>query len=143
MSIALHSRFFIIVMNALVLRRFANSFVSGGKVQVRNSLVQVQQGRIAPPNLSRRRNLTLHVKSSQSIELEISTIEDMEDVGAVLSMGTVGGDVLLLDGDLGAGKTCFSRGFVRARTGVKDLRVTSPTYLLSNTYPTSDDDGLL
>jgi len=142
MSIDLHSRFFIIIMNALVLKRFVNSFVSGGKVQVRNSLLQVQ-GRIPRPNLSQRRNMTLHIKSSQSIELEISTIEDMEDVGAVLSMGTVGGDVLLLDGDLGAGKTCFSRGFVRARTGVKDLRVTSPTYLLSNTYPTSDNDGLL
>eukprot|EP00979_Chaetoceros_neogracilis_P004817 scaffold838_cov218-Chaetoceros_neogracile.AAC.17 len=67
----------------------------------------------------------------------------MEDVGAVLSVGTKGGDVLVLDGDLGSGKTCFSRGFVRARTGFTDMRVTSPTYLLSNTYPTYDDDDLL
>lgn len=73
-----------------------------------------------------------------SLELEIATIEDMEDVGAVLSVGTVGGDVLVLNGDLGAGKTCFSRGFVRARTGQFDVRVTSPTYLLSNTYTTDD-----
>jgi len=41
----------------------------------------------------------------------------------------------LLGGDLGAGKTCFARGFVRARSGYFDMRVTSPTYLLSNTYP--------
>lgn len=81
--------------------------------------------------------------SNQSIELEISTIEDMEDVGAVLSMGTEAGDVFLLDGDLGAGKTCFSRGFVRERTGAVDIRVTSPTYLLSNTYPTGDGDLLI
>ncbi len=74
-----------------------------------------------------------------SLELEISTIEDMEDVGAVLSVGAMGGDILTLDGDLGAGKTCFSRGFVRASTGVSDLRVTSPTYLLSNTYPAGED----
>ncbi len=84
----------------------------------------------------------LFTKESQSLELEISAIEDMEDVGAIVSMGTTGGDVLLLDGDLGAGKTCFSRGFVRARTGVMDLRVTSPTYLLSNTYSTGEDDLL-
>jgi len=86
----------------------------------------------------------IHTKLNEklNLELEIATIEDMEDVGAVLSVGTKGGDVLVLDGDLGAGKTCFSRGFVRARTGFTDMRVTSPTYLLSNTYPTSDDDLL-
>jgi len=61
--------------------------------------------------------------------------EDMEDVGAVLSVGTGEGDVVLLGGDLGAGKTCLSRGFVRARTGDEEMRVTSPTYLLSNAYP--------
>ena len=37
-------------------------------------------------------------------------------------------------------KTCFSRGFIRAKTGFMDLRITSPTYLLSNTYPTHDGD---
>lgn len=86
----------------------------------------------------------IHTKLNEklNLELEIATIEDMEDVGAVLSVGTKGGDVLVLDGDLGAGKTCFSRGFVRARTGFTDMRVTSPTYLLSNTYSTSDDDLL-
>lgn len=57
-------------------------------------------------------------------------------------MNTGPGDVLLLGGDLGAGKTTFSRGFVRARTGAgDDLRVTSPTYLLSNSYPTVDEGG--
>jgi len=45
------------------------------------------------------------------------------------------GYAILLDGDLGAGKTAFSRGFVRAATGDWQRRVTSPTYLLSNTYP--------
>jgi tRNA A37 threonylcarbamoyladenosine biosynthesis protein TsaE len=43
-----------------------------------------------------------------------------------------------MDGDLGAGKTCLSRGFIRARTGISDERVTSPTYLLSNTYDAGD-----
>mmetsp|Transcript_31642 Transcript_31642/g.64270 ORF Transcript_31642/g.64270 Transcript_31642/m.64270 type:complete len:154 (-) Transcript_31642:326-787(-) len=37
------------------------------------------------------------------------------------------------------GKTCFSRGFIRGRTGVEDERVTSPTYLLSNSYVIDED----
>ena len=70
----------------------------------------------------------------------------MEDVGSILSVDTRGGDCLFLKGDLGAGKTCFARGFVRARTGDWNMRVTSPTYLLSNCYSADvdvdvDDDG--
>mmetsp|Transcript_58618 Transcript_58618/g.174498 ORF Transcript_58618/g.174498 Transcript_58618/m.174498 type:complete len:331 (-) Transcript_58618:223-1215(-) len=75
-----------------------------------------------------------------TMRLAVPTPEDMEDVGAVLSMGTGGGDTILLGGDLGAGKTCLSRGFVQARTGDPDMRVTSPTYLLSNSYPADGGD---
>ena len=86
----------------------------------------------------------IHDESSNySLELEIETPQDMEEVGGILSMGTCGGDIILLGGDLGAGKTCFSRGFVRARTGLMDISVTSPTYLLSNTYPTDDSSQTL
>jgi len=70
-----------------------------------------------------------------SVDLSIPTTEDMEDIGGLLSVNSTKGDILLLDGDLGAGKTCFSRGFIRGWTGLKNERVTSPTYLLSNTYP--------
>ena len=69
-----------------------------------------------------------------SLRLMVPTPEDMEDRGAVLSIDTGGGDTILLGGDLGAGKTCLARGFVRARTGDTTMRVTSPTYLLCNTY---------
>ena len=69
-----------------------------------------------------------------SLDLCIPTPDDMEDIGGLLSVNSNKGDVILLDGDLGAGKTCFSRGFIRGRTGLEDERVTSPTYLLSNTY---------
>ena len=80
--------------------------------------------------------------NNYSLVLEIETPQDMEEVGGILSMNTCAGDVLLLGGDLGAGKTCFSRGFVRARTGLIDLSITSPTYLLSNTYPTDSGQTL-
>jgi tRNA threonylcarbamoyladenosine biosynthesis protein TsaE len=44
-----------------------------------------------------------------------------------------GGDLLLLVGDLGAGKTTFVQGFAQA-LGV-DEPVTSPTFTLTRTYP--------
>ncbi|KAL3793396.1 hypothetical protein HJC23_001844 [Cyclotella cryptica] len=72
--------------------------------------------------------------NSYALTLAIPTPEDMQDIGGLLSINTQRGDILLLDGDLGAGKTCFSRGFIRARTGMEEERVTSPTYLLSNCY---------
>lgn len=37
------------------------------------------------------------------LELFVPTPEDMEDIGGLLSVGSKGGDVILLDGDLGAG----------------------------------------
>lgn len=71
---------------------------------------------------------------SQQLELIIPTAEDMEEFGSILSLDCEAGDVILLGGDIGAGKTCLARGFVRRKTGDDNLRVTSPTYLLSNTY---------
>jgi tRNA A37 threonylcarbamoyladenosine biosynthesis protein TsaE len=87
---------------------------------------------------------------SLSVELKIPTSDVMEEIGGLLystiddevssdesGAGAAAGAVICLDGDLGAGKTAFSRGFVRAATGDWSLRVTSPTYLLSNAYRTN------
>ena len=46
------------------------------------------------------------------------------------------GDIVALRGDLGAGKTAFTRGFVRFFS--PDLRVTSPTFSLVNEYKIND-----
>ena len=52
--------------------------------------------------------------------------------GAELAPVVRTGDVLLLAGDLGAGKTVFVQGLARA-LGVRE-RVTSPTFVLSRQY---------
>lgn len=49
-----------------------------------------------------------------------------------LAKNLQGGDVVLLTGELGAGKTHFVKGMARA-LGVEDV-VTSPTFALHNSY---------
>jgi len=46
------------------------------------------------------------------------------------------GDAILLEGELGAGKTEFARAFLRAATGDPALEVPSPTFTLVQAYDT-------
>ena len=45
------------------------------------------------------------------------------------------GDIILLDGDLGAGKTVFTKGVVSALSNNKSIAV-SPTFVIVNVYDT-------
>jgi len=57
-----------------------------------------------------------------------------ERVGESLGVLLKPGDLVLLTGPYGAGKTCFTRGVARG-AGVPDTRVvTSPTFVLMNVY---------
>jgi tRNA threonylcarbamoyl adenosine modification protein YjeE len=65
--------------------------------------------------------------------LEIATPDEMHDFGRRIAGLLQAGDVVLLSGDLGAGKTTFTRGVGDAL----DVRgpVTSPTFVLARTHP--------
>lgn len=51
------------------------------------------------------------------------------------------GDCYFLRGRVGAGKSAFSRAFVRAAAGDPYLPVPSPTFLLLNTYEVGEGEG--
>jgi len=56
-----------------------------------------------------------------------------EELGGTLASSLSPGDVVLVEGDLGAGKTTFVRGACRA-LGVT-VPVTSPTFTIGQLYP--------
>ena len=64
--------------------------------------------------------------------VEISTTADMENVGRMLGAVAQAGDVIVLTGELGAGKTTFTRGFAEALEVVTP--VSSPTFIVARTH---------
>ncbi|HEU4839408.1 MAG TPA: tRNA (adenosine(37)-N6)-threonylcarbamoyltransferase complex ATPase subunit type 1 TsaE [Micavibrio sp.] len=58
-------------------------------------------------------------------------------LAAKIAASARSGDIFLLEGPLGAGKSVFARAFVRALCG-KDTDVPSPTFTLVQTYETEE-----
>lgn len=76
----------------------------------------------------------------QKLQLTLWNAEDTLALGNKLAQLCNPGDVIFLQGDYGAGKTCLARGFVRRWLSDPYEQVTSPSYLIDNVYP--DPDGL-
>lgn len=70
--------------------------------------------------------------SHDPIELIIDTPEHMAELGARLAVELAAGDLVALNGELGAGKTTFTRG-LGEQLGVRGA-VTSPTFVLARTH---------
>lgn len=64
---------------------------------------------------------------------ETSSPDQTEAIAAELAAGLAAGDVVLVEGELGAGKTTFVRGACRA-LGVEGV-VSSPTFTIGQRYP--------
>jgi tRNA threonylcarbamoyladenosine biosynthesis protein TsaE len=73
--------------------------------------------------------------------IAIPTADDMEALGARVARLLRAGDVVCLTGELGAGKTTFSRGLGR-ELAVRGT-VTSPTFVVARTHPREGDVPLV
>ena len=73
--------------------------------------------------------------------LTINTPDDMGALGARIAAQLRAGDLIALNGELGAGKTTFTRGLGEA-LGVRGA-VTSPTFVLARTHPVPADGAPL
>ena len=71
-------------------------------------------------------------KGGGAVEFHTNSPEETEALGAALAARLRPGDVIAYRGDLGAGKTAFTRG-VAAGLGITEP-VTSPTYTIVNEY---------
>lgn len=69
--------------------------------------------------------------------MEVPTSDAMEDLGRALGASLVAGDVLVLTGPLGAGKTTLTRGLAES-LGVRGP-VQSPTFVIARTHPSLVD----
>lgn len=65
-------------------------------------------------------------------QLVVPTADDMRVLGAALGERCSGGDVIVLTGDLGAGKTTFTQGLARGLGIVEP--VTSPTFVIARVH---------
>ena len=62
---------------------------------------------------------------------EISSAEEMHNLGAKIGAQLIAGDLILLNGNLGAGKTVLVQGIAQS-LGIEG--VTSPTFVISKSY---------
>ncbi|MGC0365202.1 tRNA threonylcarbamoyladenosine biosynthesis protein TsaE [Rhodococcus sp. 27YEA15] len=69
---------------------------------------------------------------AESGTVVLATTEDTEAFGQRLATGLVAGDLVILDGPLGAGKTALTRG-IGAGLGVLG-RITSPTFVIAREH---------
>jgi tRNA threonylcarbamoyladenosine biosynthesis protein TsaE len=78
------------------------------------------------PNIELRRPLRTHV-------IEVPEADDMRALGERLARQLRAGDLVVLTGELGAGKTTFTQG-LGAGLGVRGA-VTSPTFVIARVHP--------
>ncbi|OUD09714.1 tRNA (adenosine(37)-N6)-threonylcarbamoyltransferase complex ATPase subunit type 1 TsaE [Marivivens niveibacter] len=69
-----------------------------------------------------------------SLTTETDTVIFAQKIASILGAG----ETILLEGDIGAGKTAFSRAVIRARLGYEE-DVPSPTFTLVQTYEDDPD----
>src|SRR5207248_10970241 len=82
------------------------------------------------PDLSSRRG---EIRTRHFVKRISTSVPQTEAIAGELAKSLVGGEVITLEGELGAGKTQFVRGLVRGLGGDAHA-VSSPTFVLLNVY---------
>lgn len=67
------------------------------------------------------------------VQCSLSNEQQMKDLAALVARFAYAGDILLLKGTLGMGKSTFARAFIQTLAG-KKVTVPSPTFTLVQTY---------
>ncbi len=68
------------------------------------------------------------------MEFVTHSLEETQALGERLGRILIAGDVLALQGELGAGKTCFVQGLARGLGIDRERRIGSPTFTLVNEH---------
>ena len=73
------------------------------------------------------------LKGVHKLTIESFSPQQTESIGFELGQKAKAGDIYCLSGDLGVGKTVFTRGFAKG-LGVEEEYITSPTFTIINEY---------
>jgi tRNA threonylcarbamoyladenosine biosynthesis protein TsaE len=65
------------------------------------------------------------------MKLQVTSVDQMHDLGSKVGAQLRAGDVVVLTGELGSGKTIFTKGVANS-FGIRDI--TSPTFVISRVY---------
>jgi tRNA threonylcarbamoyladenosine biosynthesis protein TsaE len=78
-------------------------------------------------------------RDAAAISLILPTEAETAALGVALAQVAQAGDCILLSGQIGAGKSCLARAFIRARLGPTE-EVPSPTFTLVQVYDAAEVD---
>ncbi len=70
----------------------------------------------------------------ETIEIHLHSLRDTEKLGRLFGRLAAPGDVICLEGDLGAGKTALAQAIARGLEVPDDCYVTSPSFALVHEY---------
>ena len=74
-------------------------------------------------------------KETEIIEITSSSAEQTIEIARLIGKKLKAGDLLALSGELGSGKTCFTKGLAQGLDVSAEYQITSPTFTLINEYP--------
>jgi tRNA threonylcarbamoyladenosine biosynthesis protein TsaE len=78
-------------------------------------------------------SVTFRPTNMTTVEVETASPGETEALGERLGRTARGGEIVGLEGELGAGKTCFVRGLARG-LGADPDAVASPTFVIATEY---------